>query len=223
MSPLIPLIEEVARIFEKTSKPFWLAGGYSLDCFLGRRTREHEDLDFVVRREDQIVFQKILKGWDLQAADPPGTATLYPWAQGHFYQLPVHNIWCRKDETSPWDLEILFSEFEGEEWVYRRNKAIRGPLKSFEWEIDSGLKVLAPEIQLLYKSRSQRPKDYQDLENCLPVLKMEQIETLKNWIAIDSGFDHPWLKFLETTQLKNRAVPPNLAGLPVRGPLNERI
>jgi len=196
MITLNPLIEEVADLFKNTSKPFWLAGGYSIDCFLGKKTREDEDLDFVIRREDQLFFQQALEGWDLQAADPPGTATLFPWAKGHFYQLPVHNIWCRKNEVSPWDLELLFSEFDGDEWVYRRNKTIRGSLKSFEWEADTGLKVLAPEIQLLYKSRSKRPKDFQDLENCVSVLQPKQKETLRKWIHLDSGTDHPWLEIL---------------------------
>ena len=67
-------------------------------------------------------------------------------------------------------------------------------MESFSWQLQGGLMVLAPEIQLLYKSRSKRPKDFQDLENCLPVLKLEQKEKLREWIAIDSGADHPWLK-----------------------------
>jgi hypothetical protein len=139
-----------------------LGGGYSLDLLIGRKTRDHEDLDFIVNREDQLSFQNVLVGWDLQAADPPGTATLFPWKKEHFYQLPVHNIWCRKNESLPWDLEILFSEFEGNEWVSRR----------------------------------KRPKDFQDLHNCLPVLNIKQKANLKDWIAIDSGEEHPWLKLI---------------------------
>ena len=196
MNYLNPLIEEVGHILKKANRPFWLAGGYSLDLLLGKKTREHEDLDFVVRRSDQLFFQEVLAGWDLQAADPPGTATLFPWIIGHYYELPVHNIWCRKNESSHWELELLFSEFEGDEWVYRRNKTIRGPMNSYEWEAENGMKVLAPEIQLLYKSRSKRPKDFQDLQNCLPVLKTEQKDRLNYWISIDSGSDHPWLKYM---------------------------
>ena len=169
-----PLIEEVSKLFSKTDKPYWLAGGYSLDLLIGRKTRDHEDLDFIIKREDQLYFQGILEGWDLQAADPPGTATLFPWEKNHFYDLPVHNIWCRKNESSPWDLEILFSEFEGDEWVYRRNREIRGSMASFAWQAENGLMVLNPEIQLLYKSRSKRPKDFLDLQNSLPLLDLKQ-------------------------------------------------
>lgn len=191
---LNPLISEIAALFQKTGKPFWLAGGYSIDLFLGYKSREHEDLDFVVKRSDQLSFQNILNAWDLQAADPPGTDSLLPWIKNHYYELPVHNIWCRKNEKSPWDLEILFSEFENEQWVYRRNQSIRGPIDSFHWTTEDGMKVLRPEIQLLYKFRSKRPKDFQDLHNCLQKFTLEQKQCLKDWIFLDSGLDHPWIE-----------------------------
>jgi hypothetical protein len=197
-----PLITEISSLFLKTGKLFWLGGGYSIDLFLGRLTRAHEDLDFIIKRSDQLAFQEILAGWDLQAADPPGSASLLPWKKGHFYELPVHNIWCRKNETSPWDLEILFSEFEGDEWVYRRNKSIRGPMSTFSWQADDGLMLLAPEIQLLYKSRSKRSKDFEDLHNCLPKLSIQQKQTLLDWISLDSGQDHPWVEIIGTTNEK---------------------
>jgi hypothetical protein len=69
-------------------------------------------------------------------------------------------------------------------------------MDSFAWKTKNGFMVLNPEIQLLYKSRSKRPKDFQDLHNCLPVLNIKQKANLKNWIAIDSGEEHPWLKLI---------------------------
>ncbi len=194
LDELNPLIREIAELFKKTGKPFWLGGGYSIDVFLGQKTRVHEDLDFIIRRSDQLCFQKILEGWDLQAADPPGSGSLKPWAIGHFYELPIHNIWCRRNVTATWDLELLFSEFESDEWVYRRNRTIRGQLDSFFWKDENGLPILAPEIQLLYKSRSKRPKDLQDFRNCLPILQPKLRQKLYEWIALDSGSDHPWLQ-----------------------------
>ena len=193
---LNPLIDEISALFSNSGKPFWLAGGYSIDLFLGTRTRAHDDIDFVIKRADQLAFQEILAEWDLQAADPPGSATLFPWKNGHFYDLPVHNIWCRKNESAPWDLELLFSEFEGDEWVYRRNRSIRGTIKSFGWQHKSGLMVLAPEIQLLYKSRSRRPKDLQDLENSLPKMSLPQKTHLRDWIVLDSGQSHSWVELI---------------------------
>ena len=191
-----PLMTEIAERLSRSERPFWLGGGHALDLFLARRTRAHEDLDFIIRRADQLLVREALSGWDLRAADPPGTDTLHAWEEGHYYELPVHNIWGRRDERSPWELELLFSEFDGDEWVYRRNRAIRGPVASFGWRSDSGLMVVAPEIQLLYKSRSIRPKDTQDLASCLPQLSARQVASLRAWIALDSGPAHPWIEWL---------------------------
>lgn len=188
------LMQDILPLLKKSGLPFWLAGGYSIDFFLGRTSRVHEDLDFTIKRQDQLNFQKALDGWDLQAANPPGSGELKPWPKGHFYALPIHNIWCRRNEQSNWDLELLFSEFENEDWVYRRNTMIRGPIEEFSWTYSKDLKILKPEIQLLYKSRSKRPKDLLDLQNCLELFKQDQKDKLREWIRIDSGPDHEWLK-----------------------------
>jgi len=45
---ITPLISEIADLLSRSDRPFWLAGGYALDLFLGRRTRAHEDLDFIM-------------------------------------------------------------------------------------------------------------------------------------------------------------------------------
>lgn len=185
--------ESVIKILVRAGEPFWLAGGRALDLFLGRETRKHEDLDIGIMRKDQLAFQKALSGWDLRAADPPGSGSLLPWPEGHYYELPIHNIWCRENENANWGLELLFTEFDGDEWVYRRNSQIRGPLESYFWKTEEGLLVIAPEIQLLYKSRNLREKDELDFANCLPELDSEQKERLRGWIEIDSGANHTWL------------------------------
>jgi hypothetical protein len=67
---------------------------------------------------------------------------------------------------------------------------------SGENSADRSLMVVAPEIQLLYKSRSIRPKDTQDLATCMPHLSAQAVSTLRAWIALDSGDHHPWLALL---------------------------
>jgi hypothetical protein len=37
--------------------PWWLAGGWAIDAFLGRVTRVHEDTDVLVLRRDQAAFR----------------------------------------------------------------------------------------------------------------------------------------------------------------------
>lgn len=189
--PLSP--SEVRLLFSNVKSPYWVAGGIAIDLFIGNETRPHEDLDICIRREDQLQFQRALNDWKLESCDPPGSGAFRTWSPGQLLPDKVHNIWCRKTANEEWSLELLLCDFENGEWIYRRNKSIRGPKESFGWEPKDGLRVLSPEIQLLYKSRGQRDKDFLDLKNCLPKMEKKQKEKLKDWIAIDSGETHPWV------------------------------
>lgn len=58
----------------------------------------------------------------------------------------------------------MLEESDGADWVYRRDPRIRRPLAGL------GDRVLAPEVQLLYKHHAATPKDLADLRNVLPTL-----------------------------------------------------
>ena len=55
--------------------------------------------------------------------------------------------------------------------------------------------VLAPEVQLLYKSKSLRPRDEHDFANTLPLLNQERREWLAAALVLTRS-DHPWLLLL---------------------------
>ena len=59
--------EEVARFFSTLTVPWWIAGGWALDLFLGVQTRAHEDIDVLFLRRDQHEIRARLQGWDVQA------------------------------------------------------------------------------------------------------------------------------------------------------------
>jgi hypothetical protein len=189
-------LKELTSLFKVSEKPFWISGGEAIDLFLGKNTRAHDDLDVCIKRSDQLDFQHLFKSWNLQASDPPGSGKLRTWREGEFLNSPVHNVWCGKNLNGPWNLELLLCEFEGDEWVYRRNSSIRGPVSEFGWGASNGMQMIAPEIQLLYKSRNPREKDRLDFENCLPVFSPQQRNWLRSAILIDSGQLHPWIKHL---------------------------
>lgn len=42
-------LDEVVSLFRSASFPWWIAGGWGLDLFLGVPTRPHEDVDVLVR------------------------------------------------------------------------------------------------------------------------------------------------------------------------------
>lgn len=55
-----------------------------------------------------------------------------------------------------------------------------------------GVRYMAPEIQLLFKSRGLRDKDQRDFDDCLPLLSNRQ----RSWLAEalrEETPEHPWL------------------------------
>ena len=57
-----------ARLLAGLPAPWWIAGGWALDLFVGRQSRAHDDLDVEVLRRDQFVLQRLLAGWDPRVA-----------------------------------------------------------------------------------------------------------------------------------------------------------
>lgn len=114
-------VAEVAALFKSADFPWRIAGGWGLDLFLGHQTRPHEDTDVLVLRRDQRGLQAHLEDWDLHAADPPGTGSLRPWTAEEQLDLPVHEVWCRKEPHNPWQLEIVLGDTSNGHWVFRRN------------------------------------------------------------------------------------------------------
>ena len=50
-----------------------VAGGWAIDLWLGEQTRDHHDIEVVVRRCDQHRLHAALSAdWELFALDPPG-------------------------------------------------------------------------------------------------------------------------------------------------------
>jgi hypothetical protein len=189
-------LDEVKNLFVEANFSFWISGGWALDLFLGRQTRPHEDLDISINRRDQSLLRNYLKTWDLQIVDPPNSKILRPWQVAEYFDHPFYNVWARKKISEPWNIQFMLCDFDGFEWIYRRNSKIRGPVTEFSWTTPEGLQVLSPVIQLLYKSRSPREKDEVDLQNCLPQLNSNQRARLRELILADSGHQNHWLKLI---------------------------
>jgi hypothetical protein len=56
-----------------------------------------------------------------------------------------------------------------------------------------GIRFLAPEIQLFYKAKAPRPKDWLDFTMVLPSLTCDQRAWLRDAILIAYGEDNDWL------------------------------
>jgi hypothetical protein len=179
-------LDQAVRLLEGFPPRWWIAAGWALDLNLGRKTREHSDVDVLVLRSDQLAIQDHLAGWDIQIADG---GRLEPWAAGLTIEPPRSGFWARSEPDGPWEIQFLLAEHSGDTWFYRRDPSIAMPLGDIEARSEQGVPYLRPEIVLLYKSRHRRERDEADLEATLPTLDPAARARLREWLPAG----HPWL------------------------------
>lgn len=189
-----PLKPDEAGALCRDYPGFWCVGGWAIDLYAGGQSRAHADIDLVIDRADLPILHRALPGWLLYGAD----GVLRPWVAGTALPTGAHDIWCRRPGRQ-WELQFMVGEFTDTEWIFRRDERIRGPRERARVWID-GLPVLAPEIQLLYKSKPPfRPKDEHDFGIALPHLSPGR----RDWLAAALTTlyeDHPWLAALEKAE-----------------------
>ncbi|WP_425837254.1 nucleotidyltransferase domain-containing protein [Streptomyces fractus] len=190
-------VSEVAARFDGTGAPWWVAGGMAIELAAGRVLREHGDIDVMLLRRDQRIAHQVLDGWELWAADPPGT--LRPWEPGERLAAGVHDIWCRPAGATRWRIQLMLEETEGDVWVSRRDPRLRRPLDALGFTTADGTPVVSPEVQLHYKAKGLRPKDQVDFDAALPILAQEQRSWLADALAATYGRGHPWAERLRMT------------------------
>jgi hypothetical protein len=183
-----------------TGAPFaWaLGGGYCVEQFVGAPYRDHDDVDVVIFRDEQLAAQRWLPGWVLYASDPPGTHRL--WNVGEYLPFGIHDIWGYREGKAAWEFQFMVAEAEGEgedaEWFSRRDPRIRGKRGDL-FTVYNSLPCVRIELQLFYKSRGLRPKDQLDFSQCLPLLSAEQKAWLAHSIRLMNPNGHVWLARLE--------------------------
>ena len=186
-------VEAVTGLLRGRDARWWIAGGWALDLHLGRQTRPHHDIDVLVLREDLPAVRQRLRGWDLHAADPPGAGMLRPWPEDEQLPAALHDIWCRPTPTSPWVLQLMVDDTDGADWLYRRDSRIRRPVAGLHGPASTAARrVLAPEVQLLYKSRALRSKDVEDFSTLVGGLEDDQRDWLRRSLSMVSP-GHAWL------------------------------
>jgi hypothetical protein len=173
--------------------PWWVAGGWALELFLGKVTRAHKDLDIGIFRTDAADVVAALSGWEFFEARDGVLSTL---AAGAAPRAGVNSLWGRRANAAQWELELMLDESEAESWVFRRDARITRPLSSAIRRNPEGIAYLAPEIQLLYKSRATRPQDQADFDHAVPHLSRDSRTWLReSLMSVDPK--HAWISRLE--------------------------
>ena len=187
-------------------RPWWVAGGWALDLFLGHRTRPHADLEISVLAADQRALFEQLGGWDLRLVAPG--ASLAPW-DGSRIEAPFHQVWARHgpgrpataDEfaADPTMLGYLLEQGDARRWVFRRDSAVIRPLHGFGAATADGVPFVRPEVALLFKAKATRFKDQRDFDRVLPRLD----GAARAWLVSALEQAHPghaWIGLLRADQ-----------------------
>jgi hypothetical protein len=205
---------EVAEALSRLRAPWFVAGGWGIDLFLGRVTRPHADIDIAILRRDQEAAREALARFPLRKVIPHpeglmNRGRIAPWAEGEQLELPIHQINVYRagtpmlagadargvDSVHSWWFQLMLAESDRGAWVYRRNPAVRRPLASMGLDPLWGLPHLAPEIVLLFKSRHMLPHDREDFRNAFPALGAPARGWLRAAVAATNPY-HDWLAWL---------------------------
>jgi hypothetical protein len=172
--------------------PWWIAGGWALDLYAGTQTRPHADLDVGMLRRDAPAVLAALSDWEFFEVQGGVHSTL---ARGQAPRAAVNCLWGRPVGDSSWALELMLDDSSGDDWVYRRDPQIRRSLDSvIRWSAEH-IPYLAPEIQLLYKSKAPREKDQADFERVAPRLDAAARGWLRDALKKQNPL-HPWVPAL---------------------------
>lgn len=189
MEPFAP-VRAVADVMEGFRRPWWIAGGWAIDLFLDRQTRDHEDVEIAVLRGDQMAVRDHLRGWRFERVSH-GPGGRRAWAAGERIEAPDHEVRAESADGSL-RLEILLNEGEGPTWRYRRNPTITRSLALLGMRSADGVPFFAPEVVLLFKAKEPRPRDLHDFRVARGALDEERRGWLRAALAAAHP-GHPWI------------------------------
>ena len=185
----------VAEVMRGFTHPWWFAGGWAIDLFVGRVTREHGDVEIGAFRDTQHALHEHLSQLKLRKAVD---GEFVPWAAGDEIVLPQFQIQALDASLPGGELQVFFDDRDDDDWICRRDPSIRRPRDTITAVADDraglgGLRFLAPEIQLLFKAKYDIPKSHADFAVALPLLSAAQ----RVWLAAALERVHPRHAWIE--------------------------
>jgi hypothetical protein len=71
------------EVLNSFRRPWFVGGGWAIDLFLGRQTRNHQDIDIVIFREDQFELRRHLANWKWKKVV---SGTLVGWEPNEWFE-----------------------------------------------------------------------------------------------------------------------------------------
>jgi hypothetical protein len=192
-------VAPIIDVMSSYSGHWALCGGWAVDAWLGRLSREHGDVDVSVLVEDQGVLFRHLVGWKLMAGEPEhtswdGTTTL--GTPGHIH-AGIDTGGALPDVFIPqtgFPLDIQLDDRTGADWVLSRDPFVSMAFAEAVRPSPWGVPAAAPEVLLFFKARDLRRRDHADFHALLPLLSNERRAWLRDAIE---RLRHPWASPLE--------------------------
>lgn len=181
---------ELAQRLAGVTATWYVIAGWALDLFLGRQTREHEDLEIGVAARDFGAIREALAEFEFFVV---GDGRALPLTE---HALAAHRqTWVREPATGAWRLDVIRESWNGDTWVYERDPRITRAAPELVARTADGLPYMQPEVVLLFKANATRPKDEDDFAAILPLLD----ESRRDWLvhALDLAHpEHEWIAAL---------------------------
>ncbi len=210
-----------AEVMSSFTQPWALCGGWAIDAWLGRQTREHGDVDITVCIQDATAFFDHLDGWHLVAHDAidPGP-TEEPW-DGRELAMPAHlharppgpeNLAALRAWTTPpyravndgLNFDFEFGSRDRDQMLLSDAPRVSTPMQTAIVPSLWSIPTLVPEVLLFWKATAYHddPRfakrlamDEADFRALLPQVTPQR----RTWLhdAIEAVRpSHPWLPLL---------------------------
>jgi len=143
----------ILDLLEAAGVESWLDGGWGVDALLGEQTRDHDDVDLVLRVSDVPAMRDALagEGFELNRGEPDSN---YVLRDGRGREIDVHPI--RFDEGG----NGVYRMENGEDWIYpAEGFSGRGRIEGRD------VKCLSPDVQMLGHAGGYEPHwtDFHDM------------------------------------------------------------
>lgn len=156
---------------------FWcVVGGWALDLWHGEQTRDHEDLEFTVLREDVAAFRRQLASMQYFAAH---AGNIRPLAADEAPSDDISQIWCHDPGIGRWRADMMIEPGDRQSWVYKNAPDIKRPRAEMVFVNRAGIPYLNPAAVLLFKAKYRRAKDEADFSAACPKLPAHERLWLK--------------------------------------------
>ena len=215
------LILECNNLLKDGGFDYAFCGGYAIELFIGKAVRKHGDIDISAYwdERDKIILNMQSLGWRVYELCGGGKVHYITDVANQI--KAKRNIFCMTSDCeivslTPIDepdmfivdfdpkgqdkltfIEFLFNNKDNDCFLYARNHDISLPL-SQAILTRNGVKYLAPEMVLLYKSTDTEREGYQlDYDMAMQAMSVKQ----KNWFAFAleamNPDGHKWLRNIE--------------------------